>query len=173
MIFLVFWVLLLVYSRRRVRRVVAPLLLLLCCCYYFTRTPVSMRLILMYSRCASVASICCCCCCCCDAAHSLFTLFFSSILSVSSISCTTFFSLYLSCFLCAHRSGRSFALSLCTFKMKYHIHNVPKWIRTDPVDKSVFERNSIETVVCSFPFFSHTNSPAHISASIKNFINLN
>lgn len=28
------------------------------------------------------------------------------------------------------------------------VHIVPKWIRNDPVDKSVFERNSVETVVC-------------------------
>lgn len=28
------------------------------------------------------------------------------------------------------------------------VHIVPKWIRTDPVDKSVLERNSVETVVC-------------------------
>lgn len=36
------------------------------------------------------------------------------------------------------------------------VHIVPKWIGANPVEKSVFERNSVETVVCIFPFCTNS-----------------
>lgn len=126
---------------------------------------VAIILLVFTSRCdwcivvASVASICCCC----DAAHSVFSQSFLLFLprslspSLSHPRLALIFSLYFVPFPCRC----SAALVVCTFKWSI-TYNVPKRIRTNPVNKSVLERNSIETVVCLFPFFAYIHTPAHI-----------